>query len=266
MIVWAALIMLMVTGMNFISSPELPDNLIVSPEDIQYLSLQKDSAKNSNSDYSYSFNYSKKKYDFFDPNTLDSKGWQELGFSQKQADVIVNYRSTKGGFKSKKDLKNIFVISDEKYNELEPFMLIQNEDHEPEIQKNELSINLATSSQLESLPLIGEKLAARIIKYRQSLGGFVSMTQLHEVYGLSEDVYQILLDNTELDASGIVKLNINTATKDEIDKHPYIDFDVTAAILKEREKRPLSDLNFLIEKNLITQEELEKIKPYISFE
>ncbi len=41
----------------------------------------------------YSFQKPKIQYFEIDPNTLDVIGWQKLGFSEKQALVIVNYES-----------------------------------------------------------------------------------------------------------------------------------------------------------------------------
>lgn len=49
-----------------------------------------------------------------------------------------------------------------------------------------LNINTATQAQLEALPGIGETIAARIITYRGSIGGFKSVEQLDNVEGIGE--------------------------------------------------------------------------------
>lgn len=95
-----------------------------------------------------------------------------------------------------------------------------------------ISLNSASLADLESLPGIGPKFAERILKFRNSLGGFSSMTQLHEVYNMTEEIYQILADETFINSEEIVQIKINSAGKDEIDKHPYIDFDATVGNFK----------------------------------
>jgi competence protein ComEA len=52
-----------------------------------------------------------------------------------------------------------------------------------------LDLNAATSSQLETLPGVGEVLAARIVEFRQSHSGFRSVDQLREVTGIGERKY-----------------------------------------------------------------------------
>ena len=49
-----------------------------------------------------------------------------------------------------------------------------------------VNINTATAQQLTALPGVGEKLAARIVEYRQKSGGFKSVAELMNVQGLGE--------------------------------------------------------------------------------
>jgi competence protein ComEA len=262
---WALLIL----GLIFTSSflPESPEGKFeVNPDDMEYVQLNAKSDKNY---YSNNYNSADSKSSIslsdFDPNKLDLEGWKNLGFSEKQANAIVNYRDRFGPFKRKEELKKIFVISEEKYRELEPYIKIESA-QQTEAKVELISLNSASLEELESLPGIGPKFAERILKFRNSLGGFSSMTQLHEVYNMTEEIYQILADETSINSAEIVKIKINSASKDEIDKHPYIDFDATAAILKERESKKIENLDFLISKNVMTPEEKERLEPYISFE
>jgi len=48
-----------------------------------------------------------------------------------------------------------------------------------------LNVNTATVAQLTSLPHIGEKIAQRIVKYRQKNGDFKSLADLSNVRGIS---------------------------------------------------------------------------------
>jgi comEA protein len=49
-----------------------------------------------------------------------------------------------------------------------------------------VNINTANTTQLSALPGIGEKLATRIVEYRQKSGGFKSVQELMNVKGIGE--------------------------------------------------------------------------------
>jgi len=49
-----------------------------------------------------------------------------------------------------------------------------------------VNINTATVQQLATLPGVGEKLAARIVEYRQKAGGFKSVHEMVNVRGVGE--------------------------------------------------------------------------------
>jgi len=49
-----------------------------------------------------------------------------------------------------------------------------------------VNINTATAQQLTVLPGVGEKLAARIVDYRQKSGGFKNVSELMNVQGIGE--------------------------------------------------------------------------------
>ena len=51
---------------------------------------------------------------------------------------------------------------------------------------SKVNINTATAQQLTVLPGVGEKLAARIVDYRQKSGGFKSVAELMNVQGIGE--------------------------------------------------------------------------------
>jgi competence protein ComEA len=61
----------------------------------------------------------------FDPNTASLQEFQKLGLSEKQASTIKNYLNKGGSFKTKEDLKKIYGISADQYNQLEPYIFIE---------------------------------------------------------------------------------------------------------------------------------------------
>jgi len=53
-----------------------------------------------------------------------------------------------------------------------------------------LNLNAASAQQLEELPGVGPKLAARIVEYRQKSGGFKSVQELMNVNGIGEKNFE----------------------------------------------------------------------------
>jgi competence ComEA-like helix-hairpin-helix protein len=83
-----------------------------------------------------------------------------------------------------------------------------------------IDVNLADATQLKQLNGVGSKLATRIVKYRELLGGFCDVNQLNEVYGISDDLYEDLQSFLKVNRSGIRKLDTNSFLS--LKRHPYI--------------------------------------------
>lgn len=62
------------------------------------------------------------------------------------------------------------------------------------LDRGKVNINLATQEQLETLPGIGEKLAAAIVRYREVHGPFEYAEHLIEVPGISKTMMETLLE------------------------------------------------------------------------
>lgn len=130
-----------------------------------------------------------------------------------------------------------------------------------------LEINTCDSASLEALPGIGPVLSARIIKFRKLLGGFVSVNQLREVYGLSEEVFNIISSRVYADSTAVRKIIINSAEYKELIRLPYFEKYEVTAILKYRElKGSIKTMDEMIDNKLIAREKTEKIRPYLEFE
>jgi DNA uptake protein ComE-like DNA-binding protein len=117
-----------------------------------------------------------------------------------------------------------------------------------------------------ALPGIGPVLSSRIIKFRKLIGGYVSVNQLREVYGLSEETFNLVSSRLFADSLAIRKIKINKAEYREIIRHPYFQKSEVTAIMKYRElKGKISGIGEMIENNLISSETCRKIKPYLDF-
>lgn len=130
-----------------------------------------------------------------------------------------------------------------------------------------IDLNTATKEVLADLPGIGKVLSERIIKYRDVLGGFCKKEQLKEVYGITGEVFELMKIQISVNEQKVRKLNPNTATLLELDKHPYISEKLARQIINYREKvkkyQQVNDLSQLYEMDEST---LEKLSPYIEIE
>ncbi len=134
------------------------------------------------------------------------------------------------------------------------------------IKKSQIEINSCDSALLESLPGIGPVLSSRIIRYRKLIGGFVSVDQLKEVYGLTEETFKINQLRFYADSSLIRKIQINKTKYNDIIRHPYIKRDEVVNILKYRKlKGSINSLSEMIDNKLISSETGKKIAPYLDF-
>lgn len=131
-----------------------------------------------------------------------------------------------------------------------------------------LDINLADSMAWESLPGIGEKLSSRIVRYRERLGGFISLQQMQEVYGISDSLMHFLQPRLVLKKNfSIRKLKINDADYGTLRKHPYVTHAMAKILLAYRKQHgDIENEKVLMEINGLDPMEINKLLPYISFD
>lgn len=226
------------------------------------------------------FNRSKGELFYFDPNTLAADGWKKLGLRDKTVKTIQNYLAKGGHFYKPEDLSKIYGLFEDEYARLEPYIRIEgkkiantstiaNETSLPPAGKTErykiIDVNTADTSAFISLPGIGSKLAARIVNFRDKLGGFYAISQVAEIYGLPDSTFQKIKQYLRLDNAFIKKININTASVDELKAHPYIRYTLANPIVAYRNEHGiytrLEDIKRLM---VITEDVYTKIAPYLS--
>jgi competence ComEA-like helix-hairpin-helix protein len=131
--------------------------------------------------------------------------------------------------------------------------------------KAPIDINDADSTALISLPGIGSKLAARIVSFREKLGGFHSIEQIAETYGLADSTFQKIRTLLTVLNTQPRKININTATLETLKQHPYIRWSIASAIIRYREQHgPFASLAGLQQIAAITPDVYNKLLPYVS--
>ena len=219
-------------GGSFRSKEKFKECFIISDED--YLRLAPYLILPEKEEKKESLVSNKIKYNYFDPNVLDLEGWKNLGFSEKQAQVIINYkeRNLKGSFKNLEDIQKCFVISSDKFLELKPWIKIKEQEQKSiteelpklkEVQKTDFSkidVNQITFKQLVEFGF-DEKSAASFLGFRKKLGGFVDKKQILETYNISQDLAKKLIEITNMDASKIQKYSLKDAPEDFLKNHPY---------------------------------------------
>ncbi len=211
----------------------------------------------------------------FDPNTATLGDFVRLGFSDKQAKVILRYRSKGGFFATPKDFSKMYVVDSAAYQRLEPYIAIKDRiktthlDSSATLVATEVfipvSINSADTAELTRVNGIGRTFAKRIVAYRNLLGGFYSSTQLTEVYGISMDMVEKMAPQLQIDTILIKKVNLNTVSYDELRKHPYIsDYQAKAIIYYRSKVKQINSPNEILKNNLITKEDFYRVKNYLS--
>ena len=106
-----------------------------------------------------------------------------MGFTIKQAESIDNYRKKGGVFRRKEDFAKSYVVSESAYSRLEAYIDIPLVD-----------LNVADSAAFDALPGIGGWFAAKMIEYRDKLGGYTCIEQLMEIYRFDQDKFDALSD------------------------------------------------------------------------
>lgn len=219
---------------------------------------------------------------YFDPNSLSLEGWKKLGLRDKTINTIRNYLSKGGKFKKPEDLKKIYGLFPDEYERIAAYIRIadnntpthEEQEFRPTANNNAASnkpgyavidINTADTTALIALPGIGSKLAARIINFRDKLGGFYSINQVAETYGLPDSTFQRIRQYLKLETDVLRRININTATVDELKAHPYIRYSLANPIVAYRnEHGPFSKIDDLKKVMAVTEDIYNKILPYLT--
>lgn len=146
---------------------------------------------------------------------------------------------------------------------LPPF---QKQERKPMYDIVKVDLNSCDTNDLLTIPQFGSKRAAKLVEYREKLGGLYSFSQLQEVYVMQNIDTSKLKTYLYINKQKIKKLNINTATYQELVSHPYIDAYLTKLILRHREKNgPIRSLDELQQTTHAYPELIEKLRPYITF-
>lgn len=190
----------------------------------------------------------------FNPNYITDYRGYKLGMSTQEIDRLHLYRSSNKFVNSAEEFQNVTLVSDSLLQKIAPYFKFPewvkttNSQKSFETNVGELNktpkvtnvfkdLNTASAQDLKIIYGIGDKLATRIIKFRDRLGGFLIEDQMYDVYGLKPEVAQKVLMKFKVQTKPeIVKINVNTANASEISSLVYINYQVSANIVAYRKQ------------------------------
>ncbi|HSO78181.1 MAG TPA: helix-hairpin-helix domain-containing protein, partial [Bacteroidales bacterium] len=127
-----------------------------------------------------------------------------------------------------------------------------------------IDLNGCSAGDLEQLPGIGEVLSARIVKYRDLLGGFVSVSQLSEVYGLDSSAVEKITGRLTVSTDGIRSFRLDTCSWGQMARHPYLGPEAARAIMKYRSLMGVGfEVDDLVLQKVLSSEQAARITPYV---
>lgn len=232
----------------------------------------------------------------FNPNHASKDSLMLLGIPEFLAQRIINYRTKGGKFYEESDLSNIYDFPDSLYQRLAGWIELDVPQKEVGsddfyagkksgstitkatfVEKQPIAvdvppplvvdINKADTIELQKIYGIGPSFARRIVSYRELLGGYVDVDQLHEVYGFTDTLFQKVASFvTVTDTVTLTTIPINIADFKTLVAHPYISYEMTQSIMRSKSQhgkfRKPDDLYRLedVDSGLVS-----KLAPYISF-
>jgi len=129
-----------------------------------------------------------------------------------------------------------------------------------------IDLNKCDSADLESLPGLGPVLSARIVRYRNLLGGYADVSQLKEVYGLPAETVDRISGMLIVDPADIRMIKINQADYRQLIRLPYFTRYEVNAVLKYRElKGKVENIGELVKNGVIDSAKVSKVKWYLEF-
>ncbi len=203
---------------------------------------------------------------------LDSVGVRYLtllGFSQKQAELIIRYREIIGGYDTFEEFEECYAVDSIMASRLRPYIIFKDTVKTTEIvveQTFPIEINGADEATLIRINGIGPKSAKQIVRYRELLGGYYSTAQISELKVVTTENFERILPQIWCDNSKIKKININFAAQNELETHPYLSSRMLKRIINKRQlKGGWSTIEEMIEDNIFSAEEATRIAPYLQF-
>jgi len=219
-------------------------------------------------------NYKKKKFtakvevqDFnFDPNTTPRDSLKMLGFSDYSINSIELYKSKGGVYRSTEQLKRIGGVDEKLLDRVIPLAKI-NKKFQKKKKKIPVAININTAdtTAFQSLYGIGPAYARMIINFRNKLGGFFTVDQVGDTFGLPDSTFQKILPYLKVDPLAIQKKDINKQDKEMLSLHPYLNWKEAKAIIAYKKAHgDFTSMDQLYKLYALEDEKVDTLKIYFN--
>ena len=185
----------------------------------------------------------------FNPNTVSLEDLVRLGFTEKQAQSIINYREKGGRFRRKADFAKSYVVADSVFERLAPFIDIP-----------KIDINKADSAAFDELPGVGGWFAHRMVEYREQLHGYSCPEQLMEIYHFDQEKFDGLKDL--ISCSAMEPYPFWSGSLEDIRNHPHIrNWQTAKDIVFYRDHNPQEALTIdgLLKAGILTDEQARRL-------
>lgn len=209
-----------------------------------------------------------------DPHQVNQEELVQWGIPLRLARTWVNYVAHGGHFFQTKDLRKLYGMTDTLFAELAPWIVLpdptrggQKNPREGQYEKASrlIDINRADSATWTTLRGIGPVLARRIVRFRDQLGGFSSVDQVGETYGLSDSVFQSFRSALVLQTPHWGRIAINSASIEQLAAHPYCSYRQARAIVAYRETHQrLATPEELWRIHALDSTTVHRLLPYVS--
>lgn len=186
----------------------------------------------------------------FDPNTASKEDLLRLGLQPALVERLLRYREKGGIFRQKSDFQKLYGLSEADYVRLEPYITIAQTEvslvrpatygggasGKDAFGPRPIDINTADANAWTNLPGIGNARANSILKFRDRLGGFLSVEQVGETFGLPDSIFQQIRPWLRIETPIYRKIDLNSAAEKDLAAHPYINYQQARLIVAYREQ------------------------------
>lgn len=217
----------------------------------------------------------------FNPNFItDFKGYK-LGMSVKEIDRLLEFRKNNKYVNSAEEFQAVTKVSDSLLAAISPYFKfpdwVANKKNKFEVYEKQsfakkekiiiIDINEATQEDLVKIYGIGPGLSERILKQKEILGGFVSMEQMNDVWGLSPEVIEKLNAQFKVGVvPNVKKIKINDASVKELSQFPYFRYPISKEIVTYRSMNGgISNSEDLIKVRGFPVEKVKVIEKYLEY-
>lgn len=235
----------------------------------------------------------------FDLNVATPEEMLDLGFTEREVGSVMKYRSKGGVYRRVEQLAKISGMTKGEYDRLAPFFYVSDElkpakdfvkdpadnAQQPQsgaeennaktaidngtsqrVQKihagETIPLNASDTTELKRVPGIGSVYAAMIVKYRERLGGFYSIEQLHDLQALPSDLHRFF----RLDPVPLRKIQVNKLSVNHLVNHPYLNYYKAVAIKEYiRLNGALTDIRELRLNRNFTEQDILRLEPYFDY-